>query len=137
MQSTVEWGLSSGLRIVVILFGILMAIRFASLISNRVLNLIFKKKLNDIEYQKRADTLKSIVNKTASAVLLGIGLMMILAELGINLGPIIAAAGVVGLAVGFGAQKLVEDVIAGFFYFTGRSNTRGRCGEYRGPGRLC
>ncbi|MCX7966204.1 MAG: mechanosensitive ion channel family protein, partial [Syntrophorhabdaceae bacterium] len=41
--------------------------------------------------------------------------MMILKELGINIGPVLAAAGIVGLAVGFGAQSLVKDVIGGFF----------------------
>ncbi len=42
--------------------------------------------------------------------------MTILRELGIDIGPVLAAAGIVGLAVGFGAQSLVKDVISGFFY---------------------
>ena len=41
--------------------------------------------------------------------------LIVLSEIGINIGPLLAGAGIVGLAVSFGAQSLVEDVIAGFF----------------------
>ena len=48
--------------------------------------------------------------------------MLMLSELGIEIGPLIAAAGVVGLAVGFGSQTLVKDIITGLFIIFRRTN---------------
>ncbi len=64
---------------------------------------------------KRFQTLSSIVTSTLSILVVLIAAIMVLKEVGFDVTPIIASAGVVGLAVGFGAQTLVKDVIAGFF----------------------
>jgi small conductance mechanosensitive channel len=69
----------------------------------------------DAEYKKRADTLSAVIAYLISATVAAVAALMILAELDIQIGPVLAAAGVVGLAVGFGAQHLVQDVISGFF----------------------
>jgi moderate conductance mechanosensitive channel len=69
----------------------------------------------DGELEKRAATLGGIIRKTASVLVWSAGLVMILKEAGFDIGPILAGAGVVGVAVGFGAQNLVRDVIAGLF----------------------
>jgi small conductance mechanosensitive channel len=53
------------------------------------------------------------MRSTASIMILGIAVVLVLGELGINLAPIVASAGVVGVALGFGAQNLVKDFIAG------------------------
>jgi len=67
------------------------------------------------EREQRAQTLSQIL-RNAGLVLIGlIAGTMILRELGLDIGPIIAGAGIVGLAIGFGAQTLVKDVISGFF----------------------
>jgi len=63
----------------------------------------------------RAKTLLSIFRSAAAVVISILTIMVVLSELGINIGPLIAGAGVVGLAVGFGAQKLVQDIITGIF----------------------
>jgi small conductance mechanosensitive channel len=60
-------------------------------------------------------TLASVLNGVGIAVILFLAAMQILPVLGINMGPLLASAGVVGLAIGFGAQTLVHDVINGFF----------------------
>jgi moderate conductance mechanosensitive channel len=65
--------------------------------------------------QARLNTLKSLTQNVFSYVLLFIVAMTVLEILGFNLGPILAGAGVVGLAVAFGAQGLVSDVVTGFF----------------------
>ena len=65
--------------------------------------------------QKRADTLSAVIAYLISATVIVVAALMVLAELDIQIGPVLAAAGVVGLAVGFGAQHLVQDVISGFF----------------------
>ncbi len=63
----------------------------------------------------RVQTLLSLFRNAAGVTLLIIAMMMVLSELGVNIGPLLAGAGVIGLAVGFGAQKLVQDVITGIF----------------------
>ncbi len=60
-------------------------------------------------------TLASVLNSVGSAVIIFLAAMQILPVLGINMGPLLASAGVAGLAIGFGAQTLVHDVINGFF----------------------
>jgi small-conductance mechanosensitive channel len=62
---------------------------------------------------QRAEAIGSVLRSSASIVILGIAVVLILGELGINLAPIVASAGVVGVALGFGAQNLIKDFIAG------------------------
>lgn len=63
----------------------------------------------------RVRTIGNLLRSAASVLIFGVAIVMILAQFGINVGPIIASAGVVGLAIGFGAQSLVKDIIAGIF----------------------
>lgn len=72
-------------------------------------------KVDTNEAVKRIDTLVNIVHAVLKVTLWVIFLMVALQKFGINIGPILASAGVVGLAVGFGAQELVRDFISGFF----------------------
>jgi len=65
--------------------------------------------------RQRAQTIGSVLRSTASAVIMTVALLMILGELGLNLAPLIASAGIVGVALGFGAQNLVKDVLSGLF----------------------
>jgi small conductance mechanosensitive channel len=65
--------------------------------------------------EQRADTLSTVLRSVASAIIFGLAIVMILAELGIAIGPILASAGILGIALGFGAQSLVEDILAGLF----------------------
>nr|BFE65384.1 mechanosensitive ion channel [Dactylosporangium thailandense] len=64
---------------------------------------------------QRARALGSVLRSIASAVVFTIATMLVLGEIGINLGPLLASAGIAGLAIGFGAQNLVKDFIAGLF----------------------
>ncbi|WP_040183832.1 MULTISPECIES: mechanosensitive channel protein [Halomonas] len=63
----------------------------------------------------RAQTLLALFRNALAIALITMTLMIVLAEIGINIGPLIAGAGVLGLAIGFGAQKLVQDIITGIF----------------------
>ena len=63
----------------------------------------------------RANTLMGLFHTTLAIAIIIMTLMIVLAEIGINIGPLIAGAGVLGLAIGFGAQKLVQDIITGVF----------------------
>ena len=64
---------------------------------------------------QRAKTMADVVGRLANAVIWGIAVLVVLGELGINLAPLIAGAGVLGIALGFGAQSLVKDFLSGFF----------------------
>lgn len=109
-----QWLLTSGLRVVLILGLTVIAFKAAKMLSTRVLSFV-KNKEDDVETKKRVDTLGSVIRYLFTIVIFMVATMMILRELGVEIGPILAAAGIVGLAVGFGAQKLVQDVISGFF----------------------
>lgn len=67
------------------------------------------------EASKRADTLVRLLRQAVMVMIWMVALLVILNEVGISVGPILASAGVAGLAIGFGAQNLVRDVISGFF----------------------
>ena len=65
--------------------------------------------------RQRAEALGSVLRSVASIGVFSVALMLILDELGVNLAPLIASAGIAGIALGFGAQNLVKDFIAGLF----------------------
>jgi small-conductance mechanosensitive channel len=64
---------------------------------------------------QRARTIGSVLRSGTTFVVYGVACTLVLGELGINLGPIIASAGIVGIALGFGAQNLVKDFLSGMF----------------------
>ena len=105
---------AAALRIV----GIIVAAWIGILIANRsirTLRLRISTRFEDREALKRAETLGRVFRYLASVVISVIAVMLVLAELGVSVAPILGAAGVVGLAVGFGAQSLVKDYFTGFF----------------------
>ena len=110
------WFFSSGLKIIIILFSAFILNKFVHRILLRLFSSLQKYKSNE-ETQKRTDTLNSIFHYTIGIAILILAVVMILSEVGLEIGPILAAAGVMGLAVGFGAQSLVKDIISGFFIF--------------------
>jgi moderate conductance mechanosensitive channel len=70
---------------------------------------------SDLELEKRAHTLADILQKAVAAVVWLVAIIMALREIGFNIAPILEGAGVLGLAIGFGAQNLVRDLISGMF----------------------
>jgi small-conductance mechanosensitive channel len=113
LQKAIEWVVTSGLRILLIIILTLVILRVAKFVSNRVFG--FSAKATDLEFKKRMDTLSSITSHIVFVAILFVSAIIILGELGVEIGPVIAAAGIVGVALGFGAQSLVQDVISGFF----------------------
>ena len=63
--------------------------------------------------EQRAETLSNVARNLARAVIWSVALMMVLSEIGVNIAPVIASLGVVGLAAGIGAQTIIKDVVAG------------------------
>jgi small conductance mechanosensitive channel len=114
LQKVINWCFSSGLHIFLVLILTLIALKVAKTLSAHVVDFMVRQK-EDPEFQKRTQTLVSIVRYALVFTILIVASTTVLREFGIEIGPILAAAGIVGLAVGFGAQSLVKDVISGFF----------------------
>ena len=109
-----EWATTSGLRVLLITTAMLIML---ALLKRGVAKLssLYEGTLPGRTQIKRAYTLTHIVRDVARIVILFVGMTMILSEGGVDLKPLLAAAGLGGLAIGFGAQSLVKDLISGFF----------------------
>jgi moderate conductance mechanosensitive channel len=105
---------TTGLRIVVIVIAawILIGVLQRAI---RAFRIRIASRFDDREAVKRAETLGRVFRYIVAVVVSLIAGMLVLGELGISVAPILGAAGVVGLAVGFGAQSLVKDYFTGFF----------------------
>ena len=104
----------STLRICGIVIGAWVVITVAQR-AIRALRMRIASRLDDREAVQRAETLGRVIRYLAAVVVSLVAGMLVLSELGISVAPILGAAGVVGLAVGFGAQSLVKDYFTGFF----------------------
>ncbi len=110
----INWSLAHGARvalILVIFLGLFFLLRFA---LRRFIRFYLKKE-DDVEKEKRVQTLTNVISFTGGFLLICTGAMMVVAELGIDVKPLLASLGIGGLAIGFGGQSLVKDVISGFF----------------------
>ncbi len=110
-REAVQSVIKSGITIVFVLIG--------SYIAWETVNHILYRHIASLslggDWDKRLKTLLPLVRSALFVVLSVITLLVVLSELGINIAPLLAGAGIVGLAVGFGAQTLVKDVLTGFF----------------------
>ena len=111
-----EWLLGSGLRIGVIAILAYLLIRIIGVAAGRLEEDLSHASAPDMAEQvKRARTLSGLIRKGLTAIVITVAVLMSLRELRIDIMPILTGAGIAGLAVGFGAQTLVKDLIAGFF----------------------
>lgn len=101
------------LKIIAVIIGIRMAIKLAGIIIDKFFNRRLNGKIKlDV---KKVNTMSTIIRSAVTYTLYFVGLTMIISIMGISPASIITAAGIGGLAIGFGAQNLVKDVITGFF----------------------
>ena len=111
-----RWLTTHGINLVVILAGAWVVVHAANL---AIAHLQFKLGRHhvhtDLEWQRRASTLGGILTSLVTVVVAFVSILMLLRELSIDVLPILTGAGIAGLAIGFGAQNLVRDVISGFF----------------------
>jgi len=111
--------IKTGLRIGLILFIAWLATKLINTLLRRLQRHLLDKgrELGEppSEAQKRIETLVRLVRQATQLLLWGTMALVVLPELGIEIGPILASAGIIGVALGFGAQNLVRDIIAGFF----------------------
>jgi small-conductance mechanosensitive channel len=111
-----HWALTHGVNIVIIFVAAFIVIRAANLaIDHFQFKLARRHATADLEWQRRAATLGGILTSMVTATVGFVAILMLLRELEIDILPILTGAGIAGLAIGFGAQNLVRDVISGFF----------------------
>lgn len=114
VEKSITWLGTSGLQIVLILVGAWVVSRILRRLLGRFHKTIAGPN-GEVDRVKRADTLTGILGTIIFILLLLAAGMMVLREIGVEIAPILAVAGLGGLAIGFGAQNLVRDVITGFF----------------------
>lgn len=114
-QPLLGWVSTHGVSILVILIGALVIKKYSHILIRRLICRIVVSQGSSQAEQQREETLIRVLNGTVGVLVSLIGGMMILSEVGIAVGPLIAAAGVVGLAFGFGGQYLIRDLISGLF----------------------
>ena len=111
------WILSHGIKIILIGIGAFLLDRIIASIIRKavVIAVVPDSALSEEAEKKREDTLIRIFTGALNVVILIIAILMILQEAGMEIGPLLAGAGIVGLAFGFGGQYLIKDLIAGLF----------------------
>lgn len=117
IENITPWMLDHGIKIVAILITTYILHRFlGALIGRLVRKLVVPNNfLSKQAEEKREDTLIRIFSATASIIIWLVAGLMVLQEFGIAIGPLLAAAGIAGLAFGFGGQYLIRDIISGLF----------------------
>ena len=115
---TIGWLEGSGIRILIIIAitvaSYLVLRHFIPLLIKRTVALRMKGELEE-EIKKRSDTLCSLLTKIALGIIVILALVTILPEFGINITGMLVGLGIVGIAVGFGAQSLIRDYLSGIF----------------------
>ena len=94
---------------------IVIAVVFWEMVSSVIERYLARSEDGEVELSARAKTLLPLLRKALLVVVSTIVGFIVLSEIGVNIGPLLAGAGVIGLAVGFGSQTLVKDVITGVF----------------------
>ena len=119
LDEALDWFLGSPLRIVVILILAIVLQKVATRGITKALSKVAEadfipgEKSNGTRQRERARTASSVLTSSSKALIGLVAGAMILGELGVDLGPLVASAGVVGFAVGLGAQTIVRDVFSG------------------------
>ena len=108
------WLREHGVRALMIVVATLVLLKLVRLVTRRIEGVI-ERRHSDLEYKKRASTLGRVILWLLRVVVIAVSSMMLLEQFGLPIGPAMTAAGVVGVALGFGAQNIVQDFLGGFF----------------------
>jgi small-conductance mechanosensitive channel len=117
LEDLLPWLLNEGLQIVVVIAVTLMISKFLKILITKIVRRLVPSNSFHLESEeeKREDTLIAIFQGFFSILIWVIALVFVLEKFGVPVGPLITGAGIVGVAVGFGSQSLVRDVINGIF----------------------
>lgn len=113
-----EWFSHESVRVLAIIAGALVLYLIVrALFSRRIIKAGIKAAGSRVseEQERRARTLAGVLSGVLLTLIILVAALMILSELGFSIGPLLAGAGIAGVALGFGAQTMVKDLIGGFF----------------------
>jgi small conductance mechanosensitive channel len=116
LRTLSDWAFESGLKILLVVIFAFAVVRVVAVGVKRFEHDVnFGTGLDAIERAKRARTLGSVLTNMTTFVVLVAASLMVLHEFGVDISPALTGAGIIGVALGFGAQTLVRDLIGGFF----------------------
>ena len=127
-ERVTDWLLTHGLRILLVLVLVLVADIALRVVIPHVIRPAVTRQMKgkpDEEIEQRSHTLVAVLQGSGRFVLVVWALFTILPELGINVTPILASVGIAGIALGFGAQSLVKDVLSGLFILIENQYSKG------------
>jgi small conductance mechanosensitive channel len=127
-DALIEDVVESGARILVVVILSLIILWLVQRLVTPLLRVTIREQMrgeSEAEVRKRIETLSHVIYRTILVVIIAIAIVTILPEFGVQAGPLIAGLGLFGLAVGFGAQFLVRDVINGLFILAENQYSRG------------
>jgi moderate conductance mechanosensitive channel len=136
-DALVAWAMGSGLRILLVALLAYLLVRAITTSTARLEAQVLSGGGPDrVEHIKRARTLGRLIKNALTAVVLAVATLTILRELNVDIMPLLTGAGIVGLAVGFGAQTLVKDLISGVFLILDDNVRVGDVARINGTGGL-
>ncbi len=111
------WVLTHGIRIFLVAIFAWILYRYINIVIRKIvlMSMVSDSDKNSEAERKRKDTLSRIFSWVTRILILTMAILIILQEVGVPIGPILAGAGILGLALGFGGQYLIRDLISGFF----------------------
>lgn len=139
IHQTMTWAVSAVPKVLVVLVLAIILLKVVSVTTSRIATRAVDKGATDsvadaLEHKKRVETLLGIVTRLLQVGIWALAIVLVLMQVGVNVAPIIAGAGVVGIAVGFGAQELVRDVVSGFFQLIENHVRKGDVAVINGTG---
>jgi small conductance mechanosensitive channel len=141
LSSLYEWIITELPGILILIVATLIVLKVYKTFVRKLRNIIIKRSgkkegTQTQETEKRVETLMNILRSVGKVLIWAIFIMILLKKFGVDIGPILAGAGILGLAVGFGAQELVRDIISGFFMLLENQIRTGDVAIINGTGGL-
>jgi len=120
LNQILDWFINQLPSLVLLIVLLFVSLKLLRLVIRRLKKIFINhatksEKIDTLEAEKRISTLMSILKGLGKIIIWSVFLMIFLKKLGVDIAPILAGAGILGLAIGFGAQELVRDFISGFF----------------------
>ncbi|MCB2194746.1 MAG: mechanosensitive ion channel family protein [Bacteroidetes bacterium] len=141
LDNLMEWFVNVAPSIILLIILIFISLKLLGVLIRRLNKILISRatknvSVNTLEATKRINTLLGILKGIGNIIVWTIFIMILLKKLGIDIGPILAGAGILGLAIGFGAQELVRDFISGFFILLENQVRAGDVAIINGTGGL-
>jgi len=142
LDTLYQWAIGELPGILILIVATIIVLKAFKVLINRLKKIItkrLKKKEQEAEFaetSKRVETLMNILHGAGKVIIWALFVMILLKKLNVDIGPILAGAGILGLAIGFGAQELVRDFLSGFFMLLENQIRAGDVAIINGTGGL-